>query len=74
VAVAELQNSFSKITDRSRVFRPEALYRRKDGVRGGTGPPHHRAARARGARHPMVRLPSGAPPAHVRSSSFFREK
>jgi hypothetical protein len=32
VAAAELQNSFLKNTDRFRVFRREALYRRKGGV------------------------------------------
>jgi hypothetical protein len=48
VAAAELQNSFSKITDRFRVFHPEAFYRRKGGVRGGLGPPHHRVTRAKG--------------------------
>jgi hypothetical protein len=47
-AAAELQNSFSKIADRFRVFRPEALYRRRGGARGSTGPPHHVAAWARG--------------------------
>jgi hypothetical protein len=59
VAAAELQNSFSKNTDWFRVFRQMALYRQRGGVRGGPGPPHHRATRAKGVRHPMVRLPSG---------------
>jgi hypothetical protein len=52
VAAAELQNSFSKITDRFRVFRPEAFYRRKGGIRGGPGRPHHRATWARGRATP----------------------
>jgi hypothetical protein len=51
-----------------------ALYRQRGGIRGGLGPPHHRAAQARGMRHPMVSLPSGPPPALVRSSFFVREK
>jgi hypothetical protein len=38
---AELRNSFSKIADCFRVFRREALYRRRGGVRGLPGPPHH---------------------------------
>jgi hypothetical protein len=74
VATAELQDFFSKNTDRFRVFHPEALYRRRGVVRSGPGPPHHVAVRARGARHPMVSLPSGPPPALVRSSSFVRGK
>jgi hypothetical protein len=49
VAKVELQNSFSKNTDPFRVFCPEALYRQRGGVRGGQGPPHHRATWARGA-------------------------
>jgi hypothetical protein len=71
---AELQDSFSRITDRSRDFRLEALYRRRGGVSSGPRPPHHRAARARGACHPMVRVPSGPPLAPVRSLSFLRVK
>ena len=34
VAAAELRNSFWKIADSPRVFRPEALYRRRGVVRG----------------------------------------
>jgi hypothetical protein len=49
VATAELQDFFSKNTDRPRVFCPEALYRRRGIVRSGPGPPHHVAAQARGA-------------------------
>jgi hypothetical protein len=59
VAAEELRDFFSKNTDRFRVFHPEALYRRRGGAGGSTGPPHHVAARARGACHHMVSLPSG---------------
>jgi hypothetical protein len=48
VAAAELQNSFSKITDPFRVFHPEAFYRKKGIVRGGPGWSHHQGARPRG--------------------------
>jgi hypothetical protein len=48
VVAAELQNSFSKNTDCFRVFHRMALYRQRGGVRGGPGPPHHRAMQARG--------------------------
>jgi hypothetical protein len=34
---AELRNSFWKIADPFRVFRPEASYRRRGGVRGCQG-------------------------------------
>jgi hypothetical protein len=34
VVAAELQDFFSKNTDRFRVFCPEALYRRRGGARG----------------------------------------
>jgi hypothetical protein len=40
VAAAELRNSFWKIADSSRVFYPEALYRRRGVVRGLPGAPH----------------------------------
>jgi hypothetical protein len=36
----ELRNSFWKIADPPRVFRPEALYRRRGIVRGLPGAPH----------------------------------
>jgi hypothetical protein len=39
-AVAELQNSFWKFADSPRVFRPEALYRRRGVVRALPGRPH----------------------------------
>jgi hypothetical protein len=38
--VAELRNSFWKIADSSRVFRLEALYRRRGVVRRLPGRPH----------------------------------
>jgi hypothetical protein len=41
VAAAELQNSLWKFADCFRVFHREALYRRRGGVRGLPGPPHH---------------------------------
>ena len=37
---AELRNSFWKIAESPRVFRPEALYRRRGVVRGLPGPRH----------------------------------
>jgi hypothetical protein len=37
---AELRNSFWKIADSPRVFRPEALYRRRGVARGLPGAPH----------------------------------
>jgi hypothetical protein len=40
MVVAELWNSFWKIADSSRVFHPEASYRRRDIVRSGPRPPH----------------------------------
>jgi hypothetical protein len=39
-AAAELQNSFWKIAYSSRVFRLEALYRRRGVIRGLPGHPH----------------------------------
>jgi hypothetical protein len=49
VVAAELRNTFWKNDDCFRVLSTEALYRRRGGVRGRPGPPHHRAARTRGA-------------------------
>jgi hypothetical protein len=40
VAVVELRNSFWKIADSSKVFCPEASYRRRGIVRSGPRPPH----------------------------------
>jgi hypothetical protein len=37
---AELRNSFWKIAESSRVFRPEALYKRRGVTRGQPGAPH----------------------------------
>jgi hypothetical protein len=74
-AATELQNSFSKIADPPRVFYREALYRRRGGVRGPPGWPHHRWARpGAGPRPLVVSLPSGPPLALFRSSSYVREK
>jgi hypothetical protein len=41
VAAAELRNCSGKNANCFRVFRREALYRRRGGVRGLLGPPHH---------------------------------
>jgi hypothetical protein len=40
MAAAELRNCFCKIADSSRVFRPEASYRRMGVIRGLLGRPH----------------------------------
>jgi hypothetical protein len=40
VAVAELRNCSGKNADCFRIFRREALYRWRGGVRGLPGPPH----------------------------------
>jgi hypothetical protein len=45
---AALQNYSGKNADCFRVFHRKTLYRRRGGVRGGPGPPHHRATWARG--------------------------
>jgi hypothetical protein len=72
VAVVELQNSFSKITDPFMVFCPEAFYKRKGGARGGCSWPHLGAARpGAGSRPPMVSLAPGPPPPHLWSSRSF---
>jgi hypothetical protein len=64
-----------KNADSFRVFEMEALNRRRGGVRGLPGGPHHPWARLGGwARPLMVSLPSGPPPALFRSASFVREK
>jgi hypothetical protein len=64
VAAAELQDFFWKIADCFRVFRRKALYRNRGGVRGGPGPPHHRATRAKGG----ATLGCGCPLAPLRLS------
>jgi hypothetical protein len=40
MAATELRNCFWKIADSFRLFRPEALYRRRGNVRGLPGRPH----------------------------------
>jgi hypothetical protein len=72
---AELRNSFWKIVDSFRVFRPEALYRRRGDVRGGTRRPHTMVARpGPGPRHPCVSLACGPSPTPLRISGSFRAK
>jgi hypothetical protein len=44
VVVVELWNSSGNFADCSRVFHPEASYRRRGVVRSGPGGPHHRWA------------------------------
>jgi hypothetical protein len=71
----ELRNCFWKIADSSRVFRPEAFYRRRGVVRGQPGAPHTRVARpGPRPRHLCVRAGSGPSPALFRSSGSFRKK
>jgi hypothetical protein len=75
VAAAELQNSFSKISDCFRVFHPEASYRRRGVVRSGPGAPHHRWERPGPGPRPLMVWPASGPsPALLRSSSIVREK
>jgi hypothetical protein len=62
MAAAELRNSFLKITDRFRVFRPEAFYRRKGSVRCGASWPHHGAARPGAGPRPPCGEPGSWPP------------
>jgi hypothetical protein len=73
---AALQNFNGKNANRFRVFRRMALYRRR-GVRGGPGPPHPMAARARGRTNlgcgcPLapLRLPFGPRPSSRQNRSF----
>jgi hypothetical protein len=57
---AELQNCSRNFADSLRVFRPEALYRRRGVVRGQPGAPHTRVVRpGPGPRHLCVRAASG---------------
>jgi hypothetical protein len=71
-AAAELRNYSGKNTDCFRVFRREALYRRRGGVRSGPGRPHHRWAQpGAGPRPLVVRLAPGPSPCHLRSSRSF---
>jgi hypothetical protein len=63
VAAAELRNSFGNFADCFRVFRREALYRRRGVVRSGPGGCHHQGARPGGGARPLiVRLPSAPSP------------
>jgi hypothetical protein len=74
-AAAELRNCFWKIADSSRVFYPEALYRRRGVVRGQPGAPHTRVERpGPGPRHLCVRVASDPSLALFRSSGSFWEK
>jgi hypothetical protein len=75
MAAAELRNCFWKIVDSLRVFRPEALYRRRGVFRSGPRPPHTRVAwPGPGPRHLCVRAASGPSPALFRSLGSFRKK
>jgi hypothetical protein len=57
---AALRNCFGKNTDSFRVFRREALYRRRVVVKSGPGGPHHRWERPGPRSCPLVvRVPSG---------------
>jgi hypothetical protein len=69
VAAAELRNYSGNFADSPRVFRPEALYRRRGIIRGQPGAPHTRVARpGPGPHHLCVRAASGPLPALFRSS------
>jgi hypothetical protein len=55
-----------------RFFPLGGLYRRRGGVRGGPGGPHHRPARARGRSRPLVVWPPcGSFPSPLRFSGSF---
>jgi hypothetical protein len=57
---AALRNYSGKNADSSRVFRPEALYRRRGIIRGLPGHPHNGWARlGAGPRPPVVWVASG---------------
>jgi hypothetical protein len=73
--VAEMRNSSGNFVDSFRVFCPEALYRRRGGVRSGPRPPHTMLVRARGRPHEhRVRAACGPSPSPLRISGSFREK
>jgi hypothetical protein len=73
--VAEMRNSSGNFIDSPRVFRPEALYRRRGDVRGQPGAPHTRVARpGPGPRQPYVRAACGPSPSSLRMSGCSREK
>jgi hypothetical protein len=60
VVTAELQNCSGNFADSSRVFHPEAFYRRRGIVRGQPGAPHTRVAQpGPGLHHLCVRAASG---------------
>jgi hypothetical protein len=75
---AALRNYSGKNADSPRIFHPEASYRRKGGVRGGPGWPHHRWARPGPGPRPLVvrapssplRLPFGPRPSSGQNRSF----
>jgi hypothetical protein len=72
---AALRNYSGNFADSFRVFRPEALYRRRGVVRGQPGAPHTRWARPGVGPRPLhVRAASGPPPALFRSLGTFQEK
>jgi hypothetical protein len=72
---AMLRNCSGNFADPPRVFRPEALYRRRGVVRRQPGASHTRWARPGAGSRPLrVRAASGPPPALFRSSGSFREK
>jgi hypothetical protein len=72
VAVAELRNSFWKIADSSRVFCPEASYRRRGVVGRRPGAPHNRWAWPGPGPRPLIVWPASGPPlALVRCSVLF---
>jgi hypothetical protein len=59
---AVLRNCSGKNTDSPRVFRPEALYRRRGVIRGLPGRPHNGWARpGAGPRPPIVWAATGPP-------------
>jgi hypothetical protein len=75
LTAAVLRNCSRNFTDSFRVFRPEALYRRRGIVRRQPGAPHTRWARPGAGPRPLrVRAGSGPPLALFRSSGSFREK
>jgi hypothetical protein len=75
VAAVELQNSFGNFADSSRVFRPEASYRRRGVVRRRPGWPHNRWVWPGAGPRPLIVWPASGPlPDLIRSLVLFREK
>jgi hypothetical protein len=72
--VAELRNSFWKITDSPRVFHPEALYRRRGVIRGQPGAPHTRAVRPRPRPHHLCVRAAWPPSGSLLVSGKLPEK